>query len=240
MRKCWKSSQHIGVCEGVCVGEHRANTTARPPVCTARRRSARGVPVLADKWRRIGAATVAVCALCGLAAGAQAQQSTTTNPAEELWRSYPLEQKATTTQAAPSAPAPSSAPAGGGQATSDGGSSTPWIVLAVVIGGLATTLVALVHRRRRTAPASARSFRRLRPPLRRRLAKRPAPKRLRPLAPHRRPKRPAAEGPSPAAPPRRSRANPLRPPRRSPARRRTAPRPSARSAGAARPGASSR
>jgi LPXTG-motif cell wall-anchored protein len=94
----------------------------------------------------MGLAALVACATCALATvGAQAQQPTTSNPADELWRAYPLEQTPTTTAAPPAR----SAPAPGRRAGHD--ANTPWNVLAAVAGALATAFLVLLRRRRRAA-----------------------------------------------------------------------------------------
>jgi hypothetical protein len=71
--------------------------------------------------------------------------------ADELWRSYPLEQEPATTAAAPAADEPSRASAPVADGASDSG--PPWAVLAA-IGVASAALVVAARRRRRPAAAS--------------------------------------------------------------------------------------
>jgi Meckel syndrome type 1 protein len=75
--------------------------------------------------------------------------------ADELWRSYPLEQEPATTAAAPAADGQSRASA----PVADGGSDTgpPWAVLAA-IGVASAALVGVVAARRRRRPAAASGY----------------------------------------------------------------------------------
>src|SRR4051812_50137378 len=65
-----------------------------------------GVGTSAKAARRAGVAGILITFVCGLgASGAVADRRPQPN-ADELWRSYPLEQKPTTTAPAPAAAAP--------------------------------------------------------------------------------------------------------------------------------------
>lgn len=90
------------------------------------------------------------CAPAGLgASSALAQATTTTNPAEELWRAYPLEQSPTNAAPAPARTQATRPPA---RATEQSGSDLPWILLLGVAAGVAVgVLVALVLSRRQRA-----------------------------------------------------------------------------------------
>ena len=80
----------------------------------------------------------------GMAAGTA---STESNPADELWRAYPLEQ--TTTATGASSTRPSNAPARSPAPAPDRGDGTPWIalLLAACAVGLAAAAVPVVRRR---------------------------------------------------------------------------------------------
>jgi hypothetical protein len=100
-------------------------------------------------------AGVLITLACGVAASAASADRRPSPNADELWRSYPLEQKPTTTAPAPApagaAPRRVSTPA---HETRDSG--PPWAVLAVVAAAAGLlTFVAVRRRRRATAPASA-------------------------------------------------------------------------------------
>jgi hypothetical protein len=147
-------------------------------------------------------AAAVVCVLVLGAPAATAQQRTTTNPAEELWRAYPLEQTPTTSggEARP----PSSAPRRA--ADDDSGSGSSWIV-AVAGGALfALVLAAGIRQRRRggsevatAEPATQRRAAAAPPrPAAAEASRRPAPPRLLPT-PTEQPQRAAGRAqPTPA------------------------------------------
>ena len=102
--------------------------------------------------RRAGVAGLLIALACGLAAsGAVADRRPQPN-ADELWRSYPLEQKPTTTAPAPAAAAPrgASTPA----ADDAGDSGPPWAVLAAIAAAAGLLAFVAARRRRRAAPAT--------------------------------------------------------------------------------------
>jgi LPXTG-motif cell wall-anchored protein len=102
--------------------------------------------------RRAGVAGLLITLACGLAAsGAVADRRPQPN-ADELWRSYPLEQKPTTTAPAPAAAAPrgASTPA----ADDAGDSGPPWAVLAAIAAAAGLLAFVAARRRRRAAPAT--------------------------------------------------------------------------------------
>src|SRR3954454_21750763 len=79
--------------------------------------------------RRAGVAGVLITLICGLGASGAVADRRPQPSADELWRSYPLEQKPTTTAPAPAAAAPRRASTPAHEA---GDSGPPWAVLAVV------------------------------------------------------------------------------------------------------------
>src|SRR4051795_11121323 len=98
-----------------------------------------GVGTSASFARRAGVAGVLITLACGLAApGAVADRRPQPN-ADELWRSYPLEQKPTTTAPAPAAAAPRRASTPAHEA---GDSGPPWAVLAAIAAAAAAGLLA--------------------------------------------------------------------------------------------------
>src|SRR4051794_13250637 len=100
--------------------------------------------------RRAGVAGVLITFVCGLGASGAVADRRPQPSADELWRSYPLEQKPTTTAPAPAAAAPQRASRPAHEA---GGSGPPWAVLAV-IAAAAGLLTFVVARRRRRATAA--------------------------------------------------------------------------------------
>jgi LPXTG-motif cell wall-anchored protein len=100
--------------------------------------------------RRAGLAGIAIALVCAFAASAALADRRPPPNADELWRSYPLEQKAAKTAPAPAASRRGSPPAA--DRASDTGS--PWPVLAA-IGVASALLVGLVAARRRRRPAVA-------------------------------------------------------------------------------------
>jgi hypothetical protein len=100
--------------------------------------------------RRVGLAGIAITLVCAFAASAALADRRPPPNADELWRSYPLEQKAAKTAPAPAASRREPAPAA--DRASDTGS--PWPVLAA-IGVASALLVGLVAARRRRRPAVA-------------------------------------------------------------------------------------
>jgi hypothetical protein len=109
--------------------------------------------------RRLGLLVVVACALAAAGAcDALAQQGTTSNPAEELWRDYPLEQTATSTAQSPPAAEPRRTP-------SSEDSSGPWWIAVVAGAGAALAGIAFLYsRRRRPSPEPALLARPMPPP----------------------------------------------------------------------------
>jgi hypothetical protein len=109
-----------------------------------------GVGTSASVARRAGVAGVLITLACGVAAsGAGADRRPSPN-ADELWRSYPLEQKPTTTAPAPAAAAPRRASTPAQEA---GDSGPPWAVLAVVAAAAGLLTFVVARRRRRAVGA---------------------------------------------------------------------------------------
>lgn len=106
--------------------------------------------------RAAGVVVLAACATV-LAAPDAIAAATGTNPAEQLWRAYPLEQTTTTSGQPAAPPAPSTT--GGSSETSGraSGDGTPWLVLvlaAAAIGSVAALAVVGLRRRgRRPRPS---------------------------------------------------------------------------------------
>jgi hypothetical protein len=114
-----------------------------------------GVGTSARVARRAGVAGVLITLACGLAASAAVADRRPQPNADELWRSYPLEQKPTTT-----APAPAATPTrrASTPAQEPGDSGQPWAVLAVIAAAVGLlAFLAARWRRRRRAPAAADS-----------------------------------------------------------------------------------
>jgi hypothetical protein len=112
-----------------------------------------GVGTSARVARRAGAAGILITLACGLiASGAVADRRPQPN-ADELWRSYPLEQKPTTTAPAPkpaaAAPRRASTPA-----REAGDSGPPWAVLAAIAAAAGLLAFVAAHRRRPGAVAA--------------------------------------------------------------------------------------
>jgi hypothetical protein len=123
-----------------------------------------GMGTSARVTRRAGLAGVLIALVCALAASSALADRRPQPNADELWRSYPLEQKPTKTAPAPAAGAPrrGSTPA----PAADGGSSDgpPWALLAAIALASAA-LVGVVAARRRRRPAAAHSPAGAPPPL---------------------------------------------------------------------------
>src|SRR4051794_11205511 len=100
--------------------------------------------------RRAGVAGVLITFVCGLGASGAVADRRPQPSADELWRSYPLEQKSTTPAPAPAAAAPRRASRPAHEA---GDSGPPWAVLAV-IAAAAGLLTFVVPRRPRRATAA--------------------------------------------------------------------------------------
>jgi hypothetical protein len=109
----------------------------------------------ADIRRPVGlVAAAVVCVLVVGAPAATAQQRTTTNPAEDLWRDYPLEQTPTTSggEARPPSSAPSTAPR---PAADDDSGLGAWWIAAVAGAAVCALALAAGVRRRRRGPSEA-------------------------------------------------------------------------------------
>jgi hypothetical protein len=107
--------------------------------------------------RRAGLAGIVITLVCAFAASAALADRRPQPNADELWRSYPLEQKAAKTAPAPAKTAPAPAASRRGSApAADRASDTDsrWAVLAA-IGVASALLVGLVAARRRRRPAVA-------------------------------------------------------------------------------------
>src|SRR3954453_21716752 len=102
--------------------------------------------------RRAGVAGVLITLICGLGASGAVADRRPQPSADELWRSYPLEQKPTTTAPAPAAAAPRRASTPAHEA---GDSGPPWAVLAVVAAAAGLLTFVVARRRRRAAAADS-------------------------------------------------------------------------------------
>src|SRR4051812_36172025 len=111
-----------------------------------------GVGTSARVARRAGVAGVLITFVCGLGAPGAVADRRPQPSADELWRSYPLEQKPTTTAPAPAAVAPRrpSRPA-----REAGDSGPPWAVLAVIAAAAGLLTFVVARRRRRAAAADS-------------------------------------------------------------------------------------
>jgi hypothetical protein len=109
-----------------------------------------GVGSSAGISRRAGLAGIAITLVCSFAAPAALADRRPQPNADELWRSYPLEQKAAETAPAPAAARRGSAPAPDRASDTD----SPWPLFAA-IGVASALLVGLVAARRRRRPAVA-------------------------------------------------------------------------------------
>jgi hypothetical protein len=111
-----------------------------------------GIGTSARAARRAGVTGILIAFVCGLgASGAVADRRPQPN-ADELWRSYPLEQKPTTTAPAPAAAAPRRASRPADRA---GDSGPPWAVLAVIAAAAGLLTFVATRRRRRAAAADS-------------------------------------------------------------------------------------
>src|SRR3954451_23250336 len=102
--------------------------------------------------RRAGVAGVLITFVCGLGASGAVADRRPQPSADELWRSYPLEQKSTTTAPAPAAAAPRRASRPAHEA---GDSGPPWAVLAVIAAAAGLLTFVVARRRRRAAAADS-------------------------------------------------------------------------------------
>jgi hypothetical protein len=111
-----------------------------------------GVGTSARVAGRAGWAGVLVTLVCALSASSAPADRRPQPSAEELWRSYPLEQRPTTTAAAP--PAAPSRRASSPAAADASDSGVPWAAL-VALGAASAVVAAIVAARRRRRPAAA-------------------------------------------------------------------------------------